>query len=149
MDNLLVLHFPYFSFQDKENERISGKLVEENGTAKLINFGLEKFIDDAFSKEEITKDILEHYQDENLSFVALREVRFYEEHAFLLTHLADHFAARLSVPGMPSIEIAPLFEEIAAEAERLLKLARSAHSLSGIRKEPEVIELLQRLGRYG
>ena len=31
MDNLLVLHFPYFSFQDKENERISGKLVEEKG----------------------------------------------------------------------------------------------------------------------
>ena len=40
--------------------------------------------------------------------------------------VADVFASRISVArGFPSVEIVPLFAEVAAEAERLLKVSSS------------------------
>jgi hypothetical protein len=66
---------------------------------------------------------LEHYENERLSVVAPRAIRHYEENVFPLTQLADVLARRLSVPGWPAAEIAPLFEEVATEAERLMKIS--------------------------
>jgi hypothetical protein len=61
---------------------------------------------------------LEHYEIERLSVVAPRAIRHYEENVFPLTQLTNALAHRLSVPGWPAAEIAPLFEEIAAEASK-------------------------------
>jgi hypothetical protein len=102
------------------------KRVEEGSAGQKINFGVEKFIEETFGNEEVTEEVLTHYQNEKLGVIALHAIRFYEKNAFPLTHLADQFAARLSVPGIPSIEIAPLFEQVAAEAERLLRISQSA-----------------------
>lgn len=91
-----------------------------------IKAGVDLYIDQAFSREETTEEILNHYDGHSLKNVAAQAVSLYEENVFPLTQLADVLAQRLSVPGMPSIEIAPLFEEVSAEAVRLLKFSQSA-----------------------
>jgi hypothetical protein len=58
-----------------------------------------------------------------LSDVAHQAVRLYENNAFPLTQLADVFGHRLSVPGWPAAEITPFFQDVAAEAERLIKIS--------------------------
>jgi hypothetical protein len=42
---------------------------------------------------------------------------------FPIDSISHALALRLSAPGWPPAEIAPLFEEIAAEAERLMKIS--------------------------
>jgi hypothetical protein len=84
--------------------------------------GVDRFVAEAFASED-SAETLEHYEIERLSVVAPRAIRHYEENVFPLTQLADALAHRLSVPGWPAAEIAPLFEEIAAEAERLMKIS--------------------------
>lgn len=84
--------------------------------------GVDRFLVEAFASED-SPETLEHYKHERLSVVAPRAIRHYEENVFPLTQLADAFAHRLSVPGWPAAEIAPLFEEVAAEAERLMKIS--------------------------
>ena len=84
--------------------------------------GVDSYVADAFANEE-SAETLEYYGDKPLSVVAPQAIRLYEENAFYLPQLADVLASRLSVPGLPAIEIAPLFEEVAAEAERLMRLS--------------------------
>ena len=54
--------------------------------------------------------------------VASQVIELYEESVIYLPQLAHVLASRLSVPGLPVIEIAPLFEKVAAEAECWIKL---------------------------
>lgn len=84
--------------------------------------GVDRFVAEAFASED-SAETLEHYEIECLSVVAPRAIRHYEENVFPLTQLADALSHLLSVPGWPAAEIAPLFEEIAAEAERLMKIS--------------------------
>jgi hypothetical protein len=83
---------------------------------------VDRFVAEAFAGED-SSETLEHYENEPLSVVAPRVIRYYQENVFPLAQLADVFAHRLSVPGWPAAEITPLFEEVAAEAERLMKIS--------------------------
>jgi hypothetical protein len=56
--------------------------------------------------------------------VAPRTVQFYQANVFPLTQLAAVFGIRLSVPGMPSVEIAPMFELVAANAGTVMSAVR-------------------------
>ena len=99
-----------------------------------IKAGVDRFIKEAFSREEASEQILDHYDGKPLATVAVSAVNLYEENVFPLAQLADVLAQRLSVPGVPSIEIAPLFEEVAAEAVRLLKFGKSANKVAAIQR---------------
>jgi hypothetical protein len=126
------------------------KRLENDNVNKKMNYGIDKFVEEAFEKERVTEELLAHYQSESFTDIARRVVRFYEENVFPLTHLADQFAARLSVPGIPSIEIAPLFEEVAAEAERLVRFSQSAQRVREMGDPTQrVREFLDHLSRNG
>ena len=99
--------------------------VYSNNSRMELKAGVDKCVLETFTKEKDTKDTLDHYENKPLAVAAVEAVLFYEQHVFPLAQLADEFARRLSVPGVPSIEIEPLFEEVAAEALRLLKASKS------------------------
>jgi chromate transport protein ChrA len=89
--------------------------------------GVDLHVAEAFVGK--TDIMLRHYSNNRLSVIASRVIQKYEGHVFPLAELADAFAQRLSIPGVPSIEIAPLFEEVASEAERLMKLSFSVQKI--------------------
>jgi chromate transport protein ChrA len=102
--------------------------------ADLMIEGVNNYVADAFSGED-TDEVLDYYEARNglresVLVIALRTLRFYEQHVFPLTHLSGIFAHRLSVPGLAAIEIAPFFEEVAAEAEQLMRMSASAQKLN-------------------
>jgi hypothetical protein len=99
----------------------------------------------SFAAEEDTEVTLKHYDGARLSVVAPRIIGLYEENAFPLTQLASVFAQRLSVPGF-SVEIADLFEHVAAAAERAMKSAKIVAFPSRDKTLVAMINL--RLGRY-
>ncbi len=99
--------------------------VYSNNARSELKAGVDKCVEETFTNKKDTEETLDHYQNKPLTVAAVEAVRFYEQHVFPLTQLADEFARRLSVPGVPSIEIGPLFEEVAAEALRLLKASKS------------------------
>lgn len=101
------------------------QVYSDNARAEL-KVGVDKFVQESFTKEEANEETLSHYDGVPLAVVAAQAVQFYAENAFPLPHLADVFARRLSVTGVPSIEIAPLFEEVAGETVRILKYSQSA-----------------------
>jgi hypothetical protein len=92
--------------------------------------GVDQFVAEAFAKEETTAEVLEYYKDAPLAVVAPQTIQLYQESAFWLPRLADVFASRLKVPGMPVIEIAPLFEEVASKAEGLMKGSAALQKLA-------------------
>jgi hypothetical protein len=98
---------------------------EEGENAQAISHGLNLFLHATLAKEDEPEAVLEHYDNKRLIEVAPKVMQFYKKSVFPLTLLADVFAARLSVPGFPSVEIAPLFEEVAEEAKRLMTLSQS------------------------
>ena len=91
--------------------------------------GVDQYVAEAFASEE-SAETLEYYEDIPLSVVAPKAIRLYEKSVFYLPQLADVVASRLSVPGLPVVEIAPLFEEVAAEAERLMKASSALQKLA-------------------
>jgi hypothetical protein len=97
--------------------------------------GLDQYVVEAFAKEE-SVEAFEYYDDRPLSVVAPEAIQLYEENVFPLAQLADVLASRLSVPGLPAIEIAPLFEEVAAEAERLMKVSSAAQKFAATTTSP-------------
>jgi hypothetical protein len=84
--------------------------------------GVDRYVTEAFASDD-TGDIMTYYNNRRLAVVAPPAIRQYEENVFPLSQLAMAFAHRLSIPGFPSVEIAPLFEEVASEAERLMKMS--------------------------
>ena len=121
--------------------RCQPKLVADQMLA-----GIDRYVAEAFANEE-SAEALEYYEGRPLSLVAPQAIRLYQNNVFPLAQLADVLARRLSVPGLPAIEIAPLFEEVAAEAERLMrvssalqKLTASATSKARPSKPPETRE---------
>jgi hypothetical protein len=90
--------------------------------------GVDQYVAEVFASEE-SAETLEYYEDTPLSVVAPKAIRLYEKSVFYLPQLADVIASRLSVPGLPVVEIAPLFEEVAAEAERLMKVSSALQKL--------------------
>lgn len=96
-------------------KRCQPELIAEEMLAAVGKLTAESF---AGEDTELT---LKYCKNEQLSVIAPLTIRLYEENVFPLTHLADLFAHRLSVPGFPSVEIGPLFEQVATEAERAMK----------------------------
>jgi hypothetical protein len=89
--------------------------------AALMTAAIDRLIKESFAAED-TDETLSHYSNQRLSEVAPKIIGLYEENAVLLTHLGDFFASRVGgVPGHPAIEIAPLFAEVEAAAERVMK----------------------------
>lgn len=92
--------------------------------SKAMVAAIDRSVIEGFSGQD-TELTLQHYANERLSEVGPRAVKYYEDNMLPFTGLALHFAARLSVPGAGApIEIAPLFERVAAEAERMTKSMR-------------------------
>jgi hypothetical protein len=91
--------------------------------------GVNQYVAEAFAKEE-SAEALEYYGNRPLSVIAPQAIRLYEENVFPLTQLAAVLARRLSVTGLSTIEIAALFEEIAAEAEQLMKVSSALQKLT-------------------
>jgi hypothetical protein len=100
--------------------------TESGDVAKAIAAGVDKFVYDAFEGEKESEEVLKHYDNKRLVTIAREIMDSYAQYAFLPTQLADIFANRLSIAGFPSVEIAPLFQEVSAETERLLVFSRSA-----------------------
>ena len=84
--------------------------------------GVDRFVVAAFANEG-SAETLGYYENKRLSLIAPQAIGIYGQNVFPLAQLADAFARRLSVPGLPAIEITPLFEEVAEEAERLMKIS--------------------------
>jgi hypothetical protein len=89
--------------------------------------GVDQYVSEAFLED--SEETITFYKNERLSVIAPRAIRHYEENVFPLAQLADMVAHRLSVPGIPSIEIAPLFEEVEAEAKRLMNATSALDKL--------------------
>jgi hypothetical protein len=87
--------------------------------AALMLAAGDRLIKERFSVED-TEETLAHYSNQPLNEVAPKIIQLYEENAFPITGLADLFASRLRVPGIPSIEIGPLFEEVEAAGKSML-----------------------------
>jgi hypothetical protein len=92
--------------------------------------GVDQFVAEAFAKEETTAEVLEYYKGTPLAVVAPQTIQLYQENVFWLPELADVFARRLKVPGLPVVEIAPLFEEVVAKAKRLMKGSSTPQKLA-------------------
>ena len=86
--------------------------------------GVDQYVAEAFAKEE-SAEALEYYGNRPLSVIAPQAIRLYEENVFPLTQLAAVLARRLSVTDLSTIEIATLFEEVAAEAVLLMEIQRT------------------------
>ena len=100
---------------------------DEDG--KEIKKGVNKFVEDVLDNEKPTPTTTEHYRTERLGTIASQIIHIYDENVFPLTQLADTLAGRLSVPGVPALEIAPLFQEVATEAVKLLRLFQSSKDI--------------------
>jgi hypothetical protein len=100
--------------------------ADQNAAAMLA--GVDKLVAEAFANED-TEETLKYYGNKRLSVVGPQAVRYYEQNVFPLTQLADAFAHRLSIPGFPNVEIAPLFEKVAVEAEHLIKVSSAVQKL--------------------
>lgn len=101
--------------------------ITRNQTGRISEVMLSEidlWIEESFVASEDTEVTLKHYGGEPLSVIAPRTVRFYQENVFPLTQLASVFGSRLTVPGMTSIEIAPMFEHVASTAEQIMKLVK-------------------------
>jgi hypothetical protein len=89
--------------------------------AKEMLENIDKLVIEGFSGQD-TEASLKYYANKPLSKVAPSAVRYYEENALTMMSLAIHFAGRLSVPDAFSmLEIAPMFQQVASEAERMMK----------------------------
>jgi hypothetical protein len=79
----------------------------------------DEMIEEAFSDQD-TDDTLKFF-DDTLSVAAKRRVSFYGHHVFPTSQLASVLGARLGVPGIPSVEAAPIFDRIEARMKSVLK----------------------------
>ena len=90
--------------------------------------GIDQYVAEAFAKEENT-EALEYYGNAPLAVVARQAIRLYEENVLPLTQLAAVLARRLSATGLSTLESAALFEEVATEAGRLMKVSSALQKL--------------------
>ena len=102
---------------------------ETNSNAAAMLAGVDKLVTEGFASED-TDETLKYYESKRLSAVGPQAVKYYEDNVFPLTQLADAFARRLSIGGFPNVEIAPLFDEVAAEAGRLMKVSTAIRKLN-------------------
>jgi len=79
----------------------------------------DDMIIESFADQD-TEDTLKFFGD-TLSVAAKRRVSFYEQHVFPVSQLASVVGLRLGVPGIPSIEAAPLFENVENRMRTVLK----------------------------
>jgi hypothetical protein len=85
------------------------RLQADSVASEMLN-GVDQYIAEAFAKREHAT-------------TAALAIRLYEQNVFPLTQLADIIARRLLDSGLTAVEITPLLEMVAEEAERLIKLA--------------------------
>jgi hypothetical protein len=88
--------------------------------------GVDQYVAEAFANEEDT-GVLEYYGNRPLSLIAPEA---YEKNVSPLSKLAAVLARRLSVTDLTPAEIATLFEEVAAEADQLMKVSDSLQRLN-------------------
>lgn len=86
--------------------------------------GIDQYLIETL-KLERGQQVLDHYKNVPLCAAASRAVQSYECNVFPLTELAFIFARRLSIVSLSANEIAALFDEVKAEAEKLLRLSAS------------------------
>jgi hypothetical protein len=97
--------------------------------------GVDEYVIEILAHEN-SDEVLDWYENmsgsrESLSAIASRVIRLYEKHAAPLTQLAEVLARRLSVTSsIHPEEIASLFEEVADEAARLMRISIGLEKLN-------------------
>ena len=94
--------------------------LQPHSIATEMLTGVDQYVAMAFPKRE-------HATTATLA------IRNYEQNVLPLGRLADVIVRRLLKPGVTAVEIAPLLEKVAAEAEALMKLSSAMKKLGGRR----------------
>jgi hypothetical protein len=125
--------------------------LQPHSVATQMLAGVDQYVATAFAKQE-------HATTATLA------IRLYEQNVLPLSRLADVVVRRLLKPGVTALEIAPLLEKVATEAETLMKLssamqkfgerhpvsqppseAQPERPITNQEAEKQVISLLERL----
>lgn len=85
--------------------------------AERIDKAADELILESFTGEDTEATHL--FYGEPLEIAAPKRVAAYSEHAFMTSQLASVLGAKLGVPGMASIEIAPFFDDVARQVKAL------------------------------
>lgn len=99
------------------------KSAQSNRISSIMLASAHRLIEERFSTED-TRETLEYYSSQRLADIGPKIIQLYEKNAFPLTMLADLFASRLGVPGIPAIEITPMFVQVADAARNSMKRVR-------------------------
>ena len=91
--------------------------------AARMNAAVDAAVADAFGGAH-TVETRDHYGPESLREAAARAVERYQADAFWSKRVAETMAARLGIPGRPSMEAAQIFSEITRRAVLAISNAR-------------------------
>jgi hypothetical protein len=91
--------------------------LQPHSVATQMLAGVDQYVAEAFAKRE-------HATTATLA------IQLYEQNVLPLTRLADVLARRSLNSGVTAVEIAPLLEKVATEAEQLMKVSSAAQKLS-------------------
>ena len=93
------------------------KMNQSEGIVDRIDMSADQFILECFKDEDT--DATRSFYGESLATAAPKRVAFYAQHTFMTSSLGSALGATLGVPGMPSVEVGQLFDEVVRQAKVL------------------------------